>query len=189
MAKVDAEKVALFEDGAAGAVKATTDERIQQLVELVANGLDAGGREAEDQRALVRLLNDLTEADLRYLMLWTKKYYDDREWRQRHGFDYRFEEREREIQVGDSTEVVMETVLVGDQMDPIAEMAIQGRLVSLGLFEQTVVPVDPPIIDSVTGAPVPTGHFEYNTNISEQGLLLLRRLKLIDLDDHKASPY
>jgi hypothetical protein len=61
-AQLTPEKAALFEDGANGAVKATTAGRIEQLVDLVAQGLGSHGREAEDQRSLVRLLNDLTVA-------------------------------------------------------------------------------------------------------------------------------
>jgi hypothetical protein len=180
LSNIDAEKVALFEDGAAGAVKATTEQRIQHLVDLVAQGLGANGREAEDQRALVRLLNDLTETDLRYLMSWTKTYNDDQDWRRKHGFDVRFESREVEVPFGEQTISVKQPVPIGDVMDPIAEMSIQGRLEALGLFEKRVIQAH----DGGTGRR--GDKFEYDFNISDVGLALLRKLGLIGPDDERA---
>lgn len=173
LANLDAEKVALFEDGAAGAVKATTAERIEHLVGLVARGLGENGREAEDQRVLVRLLNDLTEADLRYLMSWTKRYHDDRAWRSKHGFDVRFEDHEVEFPLGEKTIKVNQPIPVGDVMDPIVEMAVQGRLEAAGLFERRIVRAD-------------ENQFDYDFNISDNGLALLRKLDLIGSADDRA---
>lgn len=61
------EQVALFEDGARGAVRATTSERIDRFARLVANGLTADEAEAERNRVLVALLEQVSETDLFYL--------------------------------------------------------------------------------------------------------------------------
>jgi hypothetical protein len=108
------EKVALFEDGLRGAASATAETRIEHLAALVAAGLTASEREAEDHRAIVRLLNELNDKD--------------QEWRRENGFDYRWEEREGK------------QVSVGDQTDSLVEFARQGRLVSMGLMERKVLP-------------------------------------------------
>lgn len=65
--RLGAEQIALFEDGARGAVRATSSERIDRIARLVARGLTADEIEAERSRVLVDLLERLTEADLRYL--------------------------------------------------------------------------------------------------------------------------
>lgn len=157
----DVEKAALLEDGANGAARATGPDRIEQLAGMVAAGLLGSSREAEDQRAVVRLLNDLTEADLRYLMLMTKTYGDDVEWRKRSGFDWRWEERDGKH------------VSVGDQMDDLVEMYIQGKLIAAGLMERRL---------SVANDHNDEPRIEEETDIARQGLDLLRRMGLLGLD-------
>lgn len=164
-------KAALFEDGALGAVRSTSGDRIEHLAALVALGLEGTERGAEDQRSLVRMLNELTDADLRYLMLWTAKYNGDEEWRRLNGFDYRFE--------WDNDKA--EHVALGDTMDPVVEMYIQGRLESMGLIDKRVVHASDPMGSSRLG-----DKFEYETEISSQGLSLLRRLSLIGPEDGRA---
>lgn len=157
-ARLDAEKAALLEDGASGAARATSDARIEQLATMVAAGLVGSSREAEDQRAVVRLLNDLTEADLRYLMLLTKTYSEDREWRKRNGFDWRWEERNGEH------------VSVGDQMDNLVEMYIQGKLIAAGLMERRL---------SIVKDHLDEARIEEETEVAHQGIDLLRRMALL----------
>jgi len=162
--EVGAEKAALFEDGANGAVRATTEGRIEQLAQIVAEGLKGTEREAEDQRSLVRLLNELTEADLRYLMLWTKRYGDDREWRKENGYNYTWEKQ------GDAL------VPTGDAMDNIVEFYIQGRLISMGLMRNKVTQT------TETGRGR-RERFEHEAEMADEGLSLLRRLNLLGPDE------
>ncbi len=159
-----AEKTALFEDGAQGAVRATSEARIDQLVELVSVGLLGADREAEDQRSIVRLLNDLSDADLRYLMLWTERYGHDREWRAANGYDWRWarDEDDRDVAVGDSP------------IDNLVELSTQARLVGLGLLEKYAAPEG---TGSVTAA---VGGYELETAMSQAGLDLLRRMGLLE---------
>ncbi|MGR4863767.1 hypothetical protein [Caulobacter sp. LARHSG274] len=156
--RLDVEKVALLEDGASGAARATSDERIEQLATMVAAGLVGSSRDAEDQRAVVRMLNDMTEADLRYLMLLTKTYGDDGEWRKRNGFDWRWEERDGQH------------VSVGDQMDNVVEMYVQGRLIAAGLMERRL---------SIVKDHLDEPRIEEETEIAQQGIDLLRRMALL----------
>lgn len=181
-AELTPEKAALFEDGANGAVKATTAGRIEQLVALVAQGLGAGGREAEDQRSLVRLLNDLTDTDLRYLMNWVKRYNEDEDWRRAHGFHVEFQSQPVEFQFGPNTLTLNQPVPVGDVMDEIAEMSVQGRLESLGLLERRV-------IQAREGEQRRGERFEYDINVSEAGMALLRKLGLTGDDDERAHKW
>lgn len=58
------EQIALFEDGARSAIKATSVSRIERLARVVAHGLAAGDVEAEKCRVIVQILDQLSEPDL-----------------------------------------------------------------------------------------------------------------------------
>lgn len=154
------EQVALFEDGLRGAAFSTAEARIEHLSELVARGLSGTEKAAEEQRAIVRLLNELSEGDLRYLMLYTKRYGDDREWRKAAGYDYRWEKRG------------LESVSVGDVTDSLVEFARQGRLISMGLLERKIFP---PREDET--------ELETEVDIAWEGRSLLKRLGLLAEDE------
>jgi hypothetical protein len=155
------EQTALFEEGARGAVHSTTADRIDQLVQLVTVGLVGSDRVADDQRSIVRLLNDLSEADIRYLMQWTRRYGRNEGWRKANGCYSRWERQE------DGT-----FTHFGDSMDSLVELSTQARLVALGLFEQKVVPRGTVTDRDGDG-------YELDTEISAEGFDLLRRLGLL----------
>ena len=58
------EQIALFEDGARSAVRSTSSERIERLAAVVAYGMAADDREAERNREVLQILEQLSEADL-----------------------------------------------------------------------------------------------------------------------------
>lgn len=58
------EQTALFEEGARSAVKATSSLRIQRLADLVAHGMTANEAEAERDRAILAILDQLSERDI-----------------------------------------------------------------------------------------------------------------------------
>lgn len=58
------EQIALFEDGARSAIKATSVSRIERLARVVAHGLAANDAEAEKCRVIIQILDQLSEPDL-----------------------------------------------------------------------------------------------------------------------------
>jgi hypothetical protein len=65
--KLGPEQIALFEDGARSAARATSHDRIARIARMVAAGMTSEEEEAARARELMALLDQLTEADLFYL--------------------------------------------------------------------------------------------------------------------------
>lgn len=76
----DAEKQALFEEGARLAVKATSQGRIDQLAKIVSEGLTEDEVRAAKSRHLLDLVGQLTDLDVIVLTSHTRRGWDD-DWR------------------------------------------------------------------------------------------------------------
>lgn len=59
---------ALFEDGARAAVRALSEERIETIARIVAEGMTADEADAERERAIVEVLDQLSDSDVSYLL-------------------------------------------------------------------------------------------------------------------------
>lgn len=62
--KLGPEQVALFEDGARSAARSTSSQRIERLAAVVAYGMATDDGEAERNRTVLQILDQLSEADL-----------------------------------------------------------------------------------------------------------------------------
>jgi hypothetical protein len=83
-ANLTPEQLALFEDGAAAAVKATSEDRVDTIARIVAAGLTNDDAKAADQRRLLDLLNELSDEDVVVLCSYTHRYGRDPGWRELH---------------------------------------------------------------------------------------------------------
>jgi len=81
---LSSEQIALFEDGAIAAAKATSQERIEGVAKIVAEGLSASDLEASNQRRLLNLINDLSDEDIVVLTSYSFTYGRNQEWRAAH---------------------------------------------------------------------------------------------------------
>ena len=76
--KTSPEHIDLFEEGAQQAVRAITDERRQQIAQIVAEGLSGAKREAIDKKRLLLIFSQLDDDDmvllLKYVMRNRTKY-------------------------------------------------------------------------------------------------------------------
>ena len=61
------ERVALFEDGAFLAIRATTEDRMKHIADVVSNGLNGSEQEVLDGRRLLNLLSQLDVDDIIFL--------------------------------------------------------------------------------------------------------------------------
>lgn len=75
---------ALFEDGAYAASRATSNERLEAIANVVSEGLSADEVRASEQRRLLHLLSELTDEDVVALCQYTMKYRNNTEWRDRN---------------------------------------------------------------------------------------------------------
>ena len=78
------EQRALFEDGAFASTRATSQERVEAIGRVVAEGLDADDGRAAELRRVVELIASLSDDDVIGLCLYTLKYGRDPEWRELH---------------------------------------------------------------------------------------------------------
>jgi hypothetical protein len=78
------ENVALFEEGAYQAVRAISEERRQQIAELVAGGIADDRGDYLESRRLLRLLGELDDAEVVLLAAYLPRYSLDPEHWQRH---------------------------------------------------------------------------------------------------------
>jgi hypothetical protein len=78
------EQRALFEDGAYAAIRATTDDRIDVVSRIVAEGLAGDEVKATEQRRVLDLIGDLSDEDIVVLCSYTSKFGRDDEWRALH---------------------------------------------------------------------------------------------------------
>jgi hypothetical protein len=77
------DQVALFEDGAFAASRATTATRIEHIAEIVARGLDEES-EARRSRQFAGLLAQVSDEEVIVLCAFSRGYNRDREWLERH---------------------------------------------------------------------------------------------------------
>jgi hypothetical protein len=104
------------------------------------------------------MLSELTEGDIRSLMVATRRYGADEAWRKANGYHYVWEKRG------------LESVQVGDERNALVEVARDGRLIAMGLQRLDVLP---PIPDG------PQRPLETEIQITREGLELLRVLGLL----------
>ena len=76
-------KLGLFEDGARAAIRALSDERLDQLAYLVAEGLTASDIVASDNARLLDIVEQLSDDEVLYLFSFSQPGQDP-EWRVRH---------------------------------------------------------------------------------------------------------
>lgn len=81
---LSAEQIALFEDGAIAAARATSQDRIEGVAKIVAEGLSADDVKAIDQRRLLNLISDLSDEDIVVLTSYSYALGRDQGWRTRH---------------------------------------------------------------------------------------------------------
>jgi hypothetical protein len=148
---LDADQRALFEDGALAAVRATTNERIEQIAKVVADGLTDDDVSAAEQRRLLALLNDLSSEDLVVLMSHTQRWRSDPAWT-------------------DANRSALDHVIAAIGMEPreldraAARQLRDQRLLSLGVLQPSFWPDGKP----------------RSPDISAVGRYLLRQLNLLE---------
>ncbi len=128
----DAEKQALFEEGARLAVKATSQERIDQLAKIVSEGLTEDELRAAKSRHLLDLVGHLTDLDVLVLTSHTRRGWEH-EWRAANADALGI--REPRL----SSDATIEERLEDDakRREQSVERAVQSRrLISLGLIER-----------------------------------------------------
>lgn len=76
-------KLSLFEDGARVALKALSDDRLDQLAHLVADGLTGTDVAASDNHRLLEVIEQLSDEEMVYLFSFSRPGQEG-EWRARH---------------------------------------------------------------------------------------------------------
>jgi hypothetical protein len=117
------ENVALIEEGGYQAARAISEERRQQIADLVAGGVADDRRDYLESRRVLRLLGELDDAEVVLLASYL--------WKNYHGSDYW--ERHANVLQGPA-------VHLGSSRDELDQAAVretgQQHLLQLGLLEQ-----------------------------------------------------
>ena len=132
------EQIALFEDGARGAVRATTPARIDRFARMVARGLTADEIEAERVRVLVALLEQLSESDLLYLDGFVGRMGPDPRGRSSCGRSLDFGPGFEDLSSVEQMKVARDVRARQREVDAIEEYRLT-KLVNLNLLLQPVL--------------------------------------------------
>lgn len=173
------EKLGLFEDGARVAIKALSDERLDQLAHLVAEGLTGSDIEASDNRRLLEVIEQLRDDEVVYLFSFSRPGQDP-EWREKHrALIDPFEEARAHNQYRDqhpdmspeSPEAATTRYLENRRIQIIYDLR-EKKLFSLGVVRREQVPT--------TEAERASGKVRYYpVQLSALGELVLSRLGLL----------
>lgn len=82
---VSPENIDLLEDGARQAARALSDERVERLARLVADGIRIASIPYVESRRVLRLLEELDDIEVIILASFLQKNSHDAEFRQKHG--------------------------------------------------------------------------------------------------------
>ena len=172
------EGLALFEDGAQAAVRATTEERIDRIARIVAEGMSGSEATAEQQREILQLLNSVTDADLIYLAKWLPRPLSPMQ-----ELAYAMEEGSRKATAVDLRALSRSEGLA--MMEGIADARAVSRrrsdkLAGLGLLSRR--PAEASIANAFKTGKVRVPGDDPQYDITEAGRLILRKVDLATWD-------
>jgi len=169
--KTSPEHIDLFEEGAYQAVRAITDERRQQIAQIVAEGLSGEKREAIDKKRLLLIFSQLDDEDIILLM------------------DYVMRNRTKYDEFASKHAYLLEPLYATAFSEPSVReraalrTAIEKKLERFGLIQETLV-------SRTSGVPgladqmVEQGK---SFRITELGRMILHEASLIDDEEVRSS--
>lgn len=162
------EAIDLFEDGAAQAVRALSDERKAYIASIVATGLSGDERERLEAKRLLSLLREIDDDQVIILTSHLHRHWDDDEFHERHAAVL----EPRMAFIGSSQEEIdAETLHETSRM----------HLVRLGLLRPSFGKPrkgEVPEFDEKTGMLKASGY-----ELTSLGRMLLRRIELAEPDE------